>query len=272
MEDAMQRFWDWFQTDGMNVVWAVIILVVGMIIAKMIRGAVRKALERSEMDATLVPFLSKLVYYLVVAFVVIAVLGRFGVQTASLVAVLGAAGLAVGLAMQGTLSNFAAGVMLLVFRPFKVGDFVEAGGESGSVQEIGVFSTSMNTGDNVRIIIPNSNVWGATVKNYAFNDTRRIDLVMGIGYGDDIGKAVDVFNRVMAADDRVLKDPAPVVAVHELADSSVNLVVRPWCNKADYWALRWDLTRAFKEQLESAGCSIPFPQQDVYMHQVGPSA
>jgi len=252
-------------TWGLRVVGAVIVLVIGTTIAKVIRGSVRKAMKRSSMDDTLVPFLSGIVYYLVLAFVLIAVLGLFGIQTTSIIAVLGAAGLAVGLALQGTLSNFAAGVMLLVFRPFRVGDYVEAGGVAGSVESIGVFATTLNTPDNVRIIVPNSGVYGSTIKNYAANETRRVDMVMGISYSDDIGKATETIEGILAADERVLKDPAPVVAVAELADSSVNLVVRPWCKKEDYWGLKFDLTRTMKERLEAAGCSIPFPQRDVHL-------
>jgi small conductance mechanosensitive channel len=182
------------------------------------------------------------------------------------VAVLGAAGLAIGLAFQGTFSNFASGVMLLTFRPFRVGDFVEVGGHAGSVHEVGVFSCMLSTPDNVQIRVPNSQIFGATIKNYSANDTRRIDLVMGVGYDDDLGVAVRTCMDVITADPRTLADPAPVVAVSELGDSSVNLVVRPWVNAADYWTTRWDLTRALKENLEAAGCSIPFPQRDVHVH------
>lgn len=260
-------------TWGLRVIGALAVLIIGWIVAKTIRGSVRRTLQRSKLDDTLVPFLSSMVYYLVLTFVVLAVLRLFGLETTSLIAVLGAAGLAVGLALQGTLSNFAAGIMLLIFRPFKVGDFVEAGGVSGSVQEIAIFSTTLHSPDNVRIVVPNSVIYGAIVKNYSANDTRRIDLVMGISYDDDIGKAIDTMQRVMNADERVMKDPAPVIAVSELADSSVNLVVRPWCKKEDYWGLRFDLTRRFKEDLEAAGCSIPYPQSDVHMHTVaGPGA
>jgi len=208
-------------------------------------------------------------YYVVLAVVVIAVLNLFGVQTTSLIAVLGAAGLAVGLALQGTLSNFAAGVMLLVFRPFRIGDYVDIAGTAGSVVEIGLFTVALNTPDNVRIIVPNSSVYGQTISNYAANPTRRNDLVIGIAYGDDIGKAISTIEAVLAADARVLKDPAPVVATSELADSSVNIVVRPWCTKEDYWGLRFDLTRKIKEELEAAGCSIPFPQRDVHLFAEG---
>ena len=254
-------------TWGLRVVGALVVLMVGTIVAKMIRGSVRRALRRSTMDETLVPFLSAIIYYMVLAFVLIAVLGLFGIQTTSIIAVLGAAGLAVGLALQGTLSNFAAGVMLLVFRPFRVGDYVEAGGVAGSVETIGVFATTLNTPDNVKITVPNSGIYGSTIKNYAANDTRRVDMVMGISYADDIGKAMETIQTVLAADERVLKDPEPVVAVAELADSSVNLVVRPWCRREDYWGVKFDLTRAMKERLEAAGCSIPFPQRDVHVFQ-----
>jgi small conductance mechanosensitive channel len=204
--------------------------------------------------------------------VVIAVLSLFGIETTSLIAVLGAAGLAVGLALQGTLSNFASGVMLLLFRPFKVGDYVEIAGEGGSVQEIGIFSTQLHTPDNVKIAIPNSAVYGQTIKNYSANDTRRNDLVIGISYDDDIARAVETIQRILAADSRVLEDPEPVVAVADLADSSVNLVVRPWCAGSDYWPLRFDLTRQIKEELEAAGCSIPYPQRDVHLYQEGPTS
>ncbi len=257
---------------GLQVVGAIVVLIIGFVVAKIVRGAVHKGLERSKLDNTLVPFLSKMVYYLVLIFVLVAVLSLFGIETTSFIAVLGAAGFAVGLAMQGTLSNFSAGVMLLFFRPFGVGDYIEAGGTAGSVREIGVFATTLNTPDNVRIIAPNSSVFGSIIKNYAANPTRRNDMVMGISYDDDIGKAIEVINRCLKEDQRVLQDPAPVVAVSELADSSVNLVVRPWCAKEDYWGLRFDLTRRMKEQLEAAGCSIPYPQTDVHLHQPSTAA
>jgi len=259
-------------TWGVRVGGAVVVLIVGVIIARVFRGGVKKALRSRSVDETLVPFVSGFLYYLVLAVVVIAVLGLFGIQTASVVAVIGATAFAVGLALQGTLSNFAAGVMLLLFRPFRVGDYVDVGGTAGSVVAIGIFSTTLNTPDNVRIIVPNSAIYGQTIKNYASNDTRRNDMVVGISYGDDIGRAVETLQRILGGDDRVLKDPAPVIAVSELGDSSVNLVVRPWCRKEDYWNLRFDLTRKMKEELEAAGCSIPFPQRDVHMYQAKASA
>ena len=253
---------------GLKVVGAIVVLIIGRMVAGMIRSGLRRTMTRAEVDATLIPFVASLVYYLVMAVIVIAVLSLFGIQTASLVAVLGAAGLAVGFALQGTLSNFAAGVMLLVFRPFKVGDWVEIGGIAGSVIAVRIFSTILKTGDNIMITVPNSQVWGGTIKNYNGYDTRRIDLVMGIGYDDDIQVAMDTISKIVNADERVLSDPAPLIAVSNLGDSSVDLVVRPWCSGADYWGLRFDLTRQLKEGLEAAGCSIPYPQQDVHMHQV----
>jgi small conductance mechanosensitive channel len=250
---------------GMSVLGAIVVFVVGRIIAGWARGRLTKGLTAAGTDASLIPFFASMLYYVIIGFVLIAVLNLFGIETTSLIAVFGAAGLAVGLALQGTLSNFAAGVMLLIFRPIRVGDFVEVAGQAGSVKEISIFSTIMHTGDNVRIVIPNAQVYGDTVKNYSYNDTRRIDLVMGIGYSDDIGKAIEIIERVVQGDGRTLKDPAPTVAVAELADSSVNLVVRPWCEAGDYWGLRWDLTRALKEELEAGGCNIPFPQTDVHV-------
>ncbi|HEB89063.1 MAG TPA: mechanosensitive ion channel [Deltaproteobacteria bacterium] len=265
VEGAIETAINLVSTWGLRVVGAVALLIVGRIAAGWIRRSVTKALTKAETDASLVPFFASMAYYVVLAVVVTAVLSLFGIETTSLIAVFGAAGLAVGLALQGTLSNFAAGVMLLIFRPIRVGDFVEVAGEAGTVTEISIFSTLLDTGDNIRINIPNAQVYGGTIKNYSYNDRRRIDLVMGIGYGDDIGRAISIIERVLREDERTLSDPAPTVAVAELADSSVNLVVRPWCRKEDYWGLRWDLTRRLKEELEAGGCSIPFPQRDLHV-------
>jgi small conductance mechanosensitive channel len=264
-EAAIEMAIGMVSTWGIRVLGAILLLLVGRIVAGWLRNNVKKGLTKAGTDASLVPFFSSMTYYVALAVVVIAVLNLFGIETTSLIAVLGAAGLAVGLALQGTLSNFAAGVMLLIFRPIRVGDFVEVAGQAGSVAEISIFSTLLNTGDNIRITIPNAQIYGNTILNYSFNETRRIDLVMGIGYGDDIGRALEIIERVVTADPRTLSDPAPKFAVSELADSSVNLVVRPWCAKEDYWGLRWDLTRSIKEELEAGGCSIPFPQTDVHV-------
>jgi len=252
-------------TWGLQVLGAFAVLVIGRWAAQRVRSVLQKALARSKVDDTLIPFLSGMAYYAVIAFVVVAVLGLFGIPTGSFIAVVGAAGLAVGLALQGTLSNFASGVMLLVLRPFRVRDYVDIGGTAGTVVSIGVFSTTLNTPDNVQIIVPNSTIYGQTITNYSANPTRRNDLVIGISYDDDIAKAVDTLLAILRADTRVLAQPEAIVAVSELADSSVNLVVRPWCKSSDYWGLRFDLTRTIKERLEEAGCSIPYPQHDVHL-------
>ncbi|MQA92010.1 MAG: mechanosensitive ion channel [Gemmatimonas sp.] len=252
---------------GMDALGALAVLAVGIWLAKRIREALGKSLGKAGVDRLLVQFSASLVYWGFVAFVVVAVLGIFGVPTASFIAVLGAAGLAVGLALQGTLSNFASGVMILIFRPFRLDDWVEVGGVAGSVQEIGIFSTLLFTGDNVRVVVPNSQVYGQTMKNFTANAIRRIDLVIGVSYEDDLQVAQETILQVLRSDERTLDDPAPTVAVNELGDSSVDFVVRPWCNTGDYWALRWHLTRRLKEELEAAGCSIPYPQRDVHMHQ-----
>jgi len=252
---------------GLSALGAVAVLVVGSWIAKRIRKGLRTRLGKAGLDPMLVPFTASMVYWGLMAFVVIAVLGIFGVPTASFIAVVGAAGLAVGLALQGTLSSFASGVMILIFRPFVVGNWVEVAGVAGTVKEIGLFSTILFTGDNVKVVVPNSQVYGQTLKNFSANDTRRIDLIMGVGYDDDLQVAQDTILHVLGSDDRVLEEPAPTVAVHELGDSSVDFVVRPWCKASNYWPLRWELNRRLKEELEAAGCSIPYPQRDVHLYQ-----
>ncbi len=267
LQGTLSTLVDLVSAWGLKLIGALVVLIVGRWVARWARRLLQRLMMAKEVDATLVPFVAGLVYYLTIAFVAVAVLGMVGIQTASMVAVLGAAGLAVGLALQGTLSNFAAGVMLLVFRPFKVGEYVEVGGSAGGVEAVGLFSTTLNTPDNVKIVIPNGSVFGNTIKNYAANDTRRNDIVVGISYDDDIGVALDTIRRVVDGDPRILEDPAPLVAVSELGDSSVNIVVRPWCKREDYWGLRFDMMRSLKEKLEAAGCSIPYPQRDVHLFQ-----
>ena len=253
---------------GMDIIGAISILIVGWMASKWVHRAVTKALGRSEkVDAMLGSFFASLAKYLVLIFTGLMVLSQFGVQTASLIAVLGAAGLAIGLALQGTLSNVAAGVMILIFRPFKIGDYVEAGGQAGTIKAVTLFITEMTTPDNVQIIVPNSQIWGSSVVNYSFHDTRRLDLALGISYEDNIEMAVEAINQTIGADARVLKDPEPLVAVSELADSSVNFVIRVWCNASDYWPLKFAMTRALKEKMDSEGISIPYPQQTVHMIQ-----
>jgi small conductance mechanosensitive channel len=255
-------------TWGLKVVAAIVVLIIGLIVARVVRRSMGRRLGKTKLDNTLALFFAALTYYLLMTVVVIFVLGLFGIETTSLVAVIGAAGLAIGLALQGALSNFAAGVMLLVFRPLKVGDMVEVAGVVGVVAEIGMFSMKLDTPDNIRVNLPNSKVYGDVVKNFTHHETRRNDMVVGISYTDDIGRAIETIEKVIEAEPRALKDPASQIAVGELGDSSVNILVRPWCKPADYFSLRFDLTRRFKEELEAAGCSIPFPQQDVHLHRI----
>lgn len=255
---------------GLQVVGAIIILIIGWIAAGWARGAASKGLSKIRgMDETLQYFLSTLVRYLVLAVTIVMVLERFGVQTASLIAVLGAAGLAIGLALQGTLSNLAAGVMLLFFRPFKVGDFVDAGGVSGTVKLISLFTTEMATPDNVKIIVPNKQLWDTSIKNFSANETRRVDFLLGIGYGDDIDKAFKVIKGILDNDQRCHKDPEPQIVVGNLGDSSVDIIVRVWCNAGDYWGLKFDMTKAFKQSFDKEGIEIPFPQRVVHMVKEG---
>jgi small conductance mechanosensitive channel len=249
----------------LNVLGAVIVLWVGNRIAGWARGVVHRALGRAKVDDTLVPFVSSCAYYAILAFVVIAALSMVGIQTASIIAVFAAAGLAVGLALQGTLANFAAGAMLLVFRPFRKGDLIEAAGVTGTVDAISIFTTTLSTLDNVAIVLPNAAVWGQTIRNYATNPTRRIDLVVNIAYTDKIQTALDAIKAVLIAEGRVLQEPTPTVAVGELDGAAVKLYVRPWCRQEVYWDVRWDLTRAIKESLERAGCSVPFPHHGVHL-------
>lgn len=249
---------------GLNVIAGIAILIAGWILSGWAGRATARALGRVAMlDATLRQFFASLVKYLVLTFTVLATLAEFGVQTASLIAIFGAAGLAVGLALQGTLSNVAAGVMLLVFRPFKVGDYVEAGGRAGTVQAVGLFVTEMSTPDNVQVIVPNGAIWGSPVVNYSHHPTRRLDFLLAVAYEADMDEAIETIRAVVAADDRCHADPAPMVAVGELAESSVNLVVRIWCASGDYWPLKFDLTKRFKEALDAASIAIPYPHRTV---------
>jgi small conductance mechanosensitive channel len=253
-----------------SVLGGILILIVGWIVAGVVSRSVRHGLARvKRVDETLRNFFVCLVRYIILIFTVLAVLSAFGVQTASLIAIFGAAGLAVGLALQGTLSNVAAGVMLLLFRPFKVGDYIDGGGgAAGTVKDLSLFITELATPDNVQVIVPNSVLWGTTLKNYSFYKTRRVDFLLGIIYDDHIETAFEAINEVVAADPRIHAEPVPQIVVGELADSSVNLIVRVWTDAPNYWGLKFDLTKRFKEGLEAKGLTSPFPQQDVYMHQV----
>jgi len=249
-------------TYGLDVVAAIAILVAGFILSRWAKIWVERALRRTEkVDSMLRGFFSSLVKYFVLVVTVLAVLSQFGVQTASLVAVFGAASLAIGLALQGTLTNLAAGVMLLIFRPFKVDDYVTVGGQSGTVKSLTLFLTELATPDNVQILLPNASVWGSTVTNYSFHSTRRLDLVVGIDYGDDIGKAKAALEDLAAHEGRILADPAPMVVVNGLGTDSVDMLLRVWCGAGDYWPLKFDMTRTIKERFDADGITIPFPQR-----------
>ncbi len=238
----------------------------GRWIAKALKKLINKVMTKNNVDPILVSFVGDLTYFALLAFVVIAAINQLGVQTTSFIAIIGAAGLAIGLALQGSLANFAAGFLLMLFRPFKVGDYIEGAGVAGAVEEIQVFTTQLKSPDNKKIIIPNAKLTGDNIINYSANETRRIDLVIGVGYADDLAKVKEVLEDVLSKDDRILKDPAPTIAVGELADSSVNFVVRPWVKTADYWDVYFDTTESVKKRFDADGISIPFPQRDVHMH------
>ena len=251
---------------GINIAMAAAIFIVGRIIAGLIVNVIDKLLTKSGTDEMLVKFVCSIVKAVLMLFIVIASLNELGVDTTSFIALIGAAGLAIGLSLQSTLQNFAAGVMLIVFKPFKLGDFVEAGGTSGVVEQINIFNTVMRTGDNREIIVPNGDIYGGTITNNSARDTRRIDMVFGIGYDDDIRKAKDLLNEIMAADERIFEEPKPLVAVAELADSSVNFNVRPWVKSSDYWGVLYDVTEKVKLTFDEHKISIPYPQMDVHLN------
>jgi len=252
---------------GIQVLGAIVILIVGRLAAKIASGLVRKSLGRADSDPALIGFLTSMTSAAIMVFAVIAALAKFGIQTASFVAIIGAAGLAIGLALQGSLSNFASGVMILIFRPIRIDDLVEAGGYLGIITDIGIFVTTMNTLDNQKVILPNSVITGGVINNVNGNGTRRVDMTAGIGYGDNISKAKGILEGILTAHPKVMKEPAPTVAVSELGDSSVNFVVRPWVEAADYWTVWFDVTESIKTEFDSAGVSIPFPQRDVHLFQ-----
>ena len=246
------------------IIATILILVLGKIFADVARNVAKKIMVRAKVDSTLIGFATNLGHITIMVFVVIAALGKLGFQTTSFVAVLGAAGLAIGLALQGSLSNFASGVLMIIFKPFKVGDFIDAGGVTGSVIEISIFTTILTTPDNKKVIVPNAKITGDNIVNFGANGTRRVDLSVGISYDDDMQKARELLMEMLKKDSRVLSDPAPLVAVKELGDSSVNLVVRPWCSAADYWDVHFDTMQSIKEVLDANELSIPFPQRDLH--------
>jgi small conductance mechanosensitive channel len=265
VDEILQKVSEYLAAYGLKVVGALAIFIVGRWVAKLLSRLAAKALAKARIDKTLVRFTENLSYVVLLVFVVVAALATAGVETTSFIAVLGAAGLAIGLALQGSLANFAAGVLMIIFKPMKVGDFVEIGGIKGTVQEIQIFNTLIDTPDNIRAIIPNAKVTSDNIKNYSTNGTRRVDLVIGVSYEDDLKKAQEAMERVLAGDSRVLKDPPAKVAVFELAESSVNFVVRPWVKATDYWDVYFDTTGRIKMALDAAGITIPFPQRDIHI-------
>lgn len=265
IEAILQRIYEYLAQYGFKVIGALIIFLIGRWLAKIVSRWIEAALIKSRVDKTLAKFVKNLSQIVLLVFVVMAALAPLGVETTQFAVVVGAAGLAIGLALQGSLANFASGFLMIIFRPFKVGDFIEAAGVKGKVKEIQIFNTIINTPDNIRVIIPNAQLTGGNILNYTINGTRRVDLVVGISYEDDLKKAKQIIEEVLAGDDRVLKDPSPTIAVSELGDSSVNFVVRPWVNSADYWDTYFDLTAKIKLALDENDITIPFPQRDVHL-------
>ncbi|HUU43778.1 MAG TPA: mechanosensitive ion channel domain-containing protein [Planctomycetota bacterium] len=254
---------------GLQVLGAIVIFVVGRWVAKLLRNVVRRLLTKAKVDATLVSFVGHLVYVLLMTFIIVAILSNLGVETTSFIAVIGAAGLAVGLALQGSLANFAAGVLLVIFRPLKVGDFVEGGGQVGTVEEVGIFTTTLVSPDNRVVTVPNAKLTSDNIINYTEKGTRRVDLVVGVSYAENLKHVKEVIVDELSKDARVLAEPAPTVGVVELADRSVNFAVRPWTGAADYWNVYFDTLAALKTRFDKEGISIPFPQRDVHMIAAG---
>ncbi len=264
MEKTLEQLTSFLVTYGLKVLGAVVILIAGRIAAGLVGRIIRRALQKCDVDPTITGFASRLGFVLVILVAILASLAKFGVETTSFVAVLGAAGFAVGFALQGTLAHFASGVMIVLFRPFKVGDFIDAAGVTGNVKEIRLFNTVMATPDNVAVVVPNGKIFGDIIRNYSVNETRRVDLTVGIGYRESIDRAIEVLLEVMKSDERIIPEPEPQIVVSELADSSVNLLIRCWTRRADFWAVKCDLTKKIKENFDLQSIEIPYPQRVVH--------
>jgi len=267
MEAIIPKVQELVSTFGIKVATALLILVIGRWVAKFLRGLTGKMMGKSNVDATLIKFFGSLVYFALLAFVVLAALAQVGIQTTSFIAVIGAAGLAVGLALQGSLANFAAGVLMLIFRPFKVGDYIEGAGVGGIVEEIHIFNTLLGTLDNKAIIVPNAKLTGDNITNYTMKEKRRVDLVFGVSYGEEIEKVKRVIAGVLESDARILKDPSPTVAVLGIEGGSVTFAVRPWVRTEDYWDVYFNTNENMKKQFDAEGIQIPVPRRDVHLHQ-----
>jgi small conductance mechanosensitive channel len=250
---------------GIKFIAAIAIVYIGRLITRLVTKSIHKIMEARKVDKILESFITNLVYWALMTFVIIAAINQIGIQTTSLIAIMGAAGLAIGLALQGSLANFAAGVLIVMFRPYRVGDFVEAAGVAGSVVQVQIFSTILKTVDNKQIVVPNAQIMSSIITNFSANETRRVDLVICISYNDDIDKTRTIIQELINSDNRILKDPACLIAVSELADSSVNIAVRPWVKTADSGSVYFDLTEAIKKRFDKEGISFPFPQQDVHL-------
>ena len=262
-EENMGQLMTFIAVYGVKIVVALAIFIIGKWIAKKVTGFIGARITASNVDVTVSKFVENILYYIAMVVILIAVLGQLGVQTASFVAIIGAAGLAVGLALQGSLASFAAGVLLILFRPIKAGDFVEVAGVAGVIQEIAIFSTTLTTGDNKTIIIANASVMGSNIINYSTQATRRVDMVVGVAYDANLDQVKTILKEIADADARVLKDKDVVIGVLELADSSINLVFRPWVNSADYWGVHFDFHERIKNRFDEAGIGIPYPTMDV---------
>jgi small conductance mechanosensitive channel len=250
---------------GLKILAAIAIFIVGRWVAKALRGVVTRAMTKGNVDETLISFLANLTYVTLLVFVIVAAINQLGIQTTSFIAILGAAGLAIGLALQGSLANFAAGVLMIIFKPFKVGDYVEGGGTAGIVEEIQIFTTKMRTPDNKSIIIPNAKITGDNIVNYSAKDSRRMDMIVGVSYDDDYDQVKEVLEDILAKDGRILEDPAAKIGILEFGDNSVNFVFRPWVMTAEYWDVYFDLTEAIKKRFDEEGITIPYPQRDVHL-------
>lgn len=266
----VDKVYAWLQTEGLafglDLLAALAILFVGRIAISFVVRGIRMAMQRNEVEKTLETFVCNLIRWALLIVVIIAAISQIGIQTTSFIAIFGAAGLAVGLALQGSLSNFAAGVLIVLFRPYKVGDWIEAAGVSGSVEQVQILTTVLKTGDNKQVIVPNSQIMESIITNYSANDTRRVDLVVGVSYDDNLDRVRSTLEDIIVANDRVLDEPKHVIAVSELADSSVNFVVRPWVNSGDYWGVYFNLTEQIKKRFDAEGISIPYPQRDVHVY------
>lgn len=264
--DQIEALVDGLAHFGLKVIAAIVVFVIGRWLARRLAGLLERGLKRAGTDSTLVGFFRNIAYFGLLIMVVIAAVGQLGVQTTSFIAVLGAAGLAIGLALQGSLANFAAGVLMIIFRPFRAGDFIDAAGAAGVVEEVQLFTTMLRTPDNKTVIIPNAQITAGTITNYSARDTRRLDLQFGVAYSDDLDAVKRVINEVLAEEPRLLAEPEPLVGLLELGDSSVNFAVRPWVKSSDYWSVYFDLQEAMKRRFDREGISIPFPQRDVHLY------